>query len=224
VVDQHPHRDLVRQPDVRAGQPAVRDLAAQHLQVLGDARRQQVAELGVGVEPLEFVMRAGRLERGPGDLGGARQRGRRARVDQPWPAPHQRHEEQFGHRVQVERQQGAVTVRRRPGGVGPGLPGRAGPPVPPGHGHRDLEPVVEHGARADRGGSRVDEPAAGGLRVAFDARQPDPVPVAGDVERVRPADVRDPGAFRGRRDYPGAPGQPPSGGNRQVDLRSAPEH
>jgi hypothetical protein len=205
VLDQHPDGDLVRQPHVGAGEAAVGDLAAQHLEMLGDARRQPVAELGVGLEPLELVMRAGGLERGPGDLRGARQRGRRARVEQPRPAPHQRYQEQLGHRVQVEGQQRAVAVRRL-ADVGPGLPGRAGPPVPPGYGHRELEPVVEHGTRADRGCSRVDEPAAGRLRLAFDVRQPDPVPVARDVERVRPADVRDPGALRGRRDHPGSPG------------------
>jgi len=169
-------------------------------------------------------MRAGGLERGPGDLGGARQRGHRGRVEQPRPAPHQRHEEQLGHRVQVQRQQRAVTVHGRPAGVGLPRPGRARPPVPPGHGHRELQPVVEHGARADRGRPRMDEPAAGRLRVAFDARQPDPVPVARDVQRVRPADVRDPGAFRGRRDHPSTPGQPSSGRYLQVHLWSAPEH
>jgi hypothetical protein len=132
VLDQHPHGDLVRQADVRAGEPAVGDLAAQHLEMLGDAGGQQVAERGVGVEPLELVMRAGRLERGPGDLRGARQRGCRARVEQPRPAPHQRHEEQLGHRVQVERQQRAVSVGRGPVGVGRGR----GPPVPAGDGHR----------------------------------------------------------------------------------------
>jgi hypothetical protein len=73
VLDQDPDRDLVRQPDVRPGESALGDLAAQHLDVLGDAGRQPVAELGVAVEPLEFVMRAGRLERRPGNLRGARQ-------------------------------------------------------------------------------------------------------------------------------------------------------
>jgi hypothetical protein len=74
VLDQDPDGDLVRQPDVRAGQPAVGDLPAQHLDVLGDASRQPVAEIGVGVEPLELVVGARHLERGPGDLRGARQR------------------------------------------------------------------------------------------------------------------------------------------------------
>lgn len=99
MLDQHPHGDLVRQPDVRSGEPSVGDLAPQHLDVLGDAGGQPVAELGVGVEPLEFVVRAGHLERGPRDFRGARQRGRGARVDQPRSAPHQRHEEKLGHRV-----------------------------------------------------------------------------------------------------------------------------
>jgi hypothetical protein len=99
VLDQHPDGDLVRQPDVGSGQPAIGDLAAQHLQVLGHPGGKPVAELGVGVESLEFVMRAGYLEGGPGDLGGARQRGRGARVEQPRPAPHQCHQEELGHRV-----------------------------------------------------------------------------------------------------------------------------
>ena len=221
MLDQHPDGDLVRQPDVRAGESAVADLAPQHFQMLGDARRQPVPELGVGLEPLEFVVRAGGLEGCPGDLRGARQGGRRARVDQPRPAPHQRHEEQLGHRVQVKRQQRAVNVRRRAGVGGPALDG---PPVPARDGHRELEPVVKHGARADRGRSRVDEPPAGRLPFAFHARQPDPVPLTRDVQRVCPADVRDPGALRGRRDHPGPPGQPPPRGYCQVNLWSAPEH
>jgi hypothetical protein len=99
VLDQHPDGDLVRQPDVRPGQPAVGDLAPQDLEVLGHPGGEPVAELGVGVEPLELVVRARHLEGGPGDLGGARQRGCRARVEQPRPAPHQRDQEQLGHRV-----------------------------------------------------------------------------------------------------------------------------
>jgi hypothetical protein len=73
VLDQDPDRDLVRQPDVRPGESALRDLAAQHLDVLGDAGGQAVAELGVAVEPLELVMRAGHLKRGLGNLRGTRQ-------------------------------------------------------------------------------------------------------------------------------------------------------
>ena len=221
MLDEHPDGDLIRQPDVRPGEAAVGDLAAQHLQVLGDARRQPVPELGVGLEPLEFVVRAGGLERGLGDLRGARQGGRGARVEQPRPAPHQRHEEQLGHRVQVERQQRAVSVRRR---AALGRLARAGPPVPAGHGHRELEPVVKHGARPDRGRPRVDKPPAGRFPLAFYARQPDPVPVTRHVQGVCPADVRDPGALRGRRDHPGPPGQPPPSRYCQVNLRSAPEH
>jgi hypothetical protein len=110
VLDQHPDGDLIRQPDVRSGQPAIGDLAPQDLQVLGHPGREPVAELGVGVEPLELVVRARHLEGGPGDLGGARQRGGGARVEQPRPAPHQRDQEKLGHRVQVERQQRAVGV------------------------------------------------------------------------------------------------------------------
>jgi len=208
VLDQHPHGDLIRQADTRAGEPAVGDLAAQHLEMLGDSRRQQVAVLRVGVEPVELVMRAGRLERGPGDLRGARQRRRRARVEQPRPAPHQRHQEQLGHRVQVERQQRALAVHRRLVGVGRA---RGPPPVPAWDGHRDLQPVVEHGARADRGRSGVDEPAARGVAVAVHPRQPDPVAVTRDVERVGAADVGDPGAFCGGRDHAGTPGEPPPG-------------
>jgi hypothetical protein len=74
VLDQHPDGDLVRQPDVGPGQPAIGDLAPQHLQVLGHPGRQPVAELGVGVESLELMVRHGHLEGGPRDLRGARQR------------------------------------------------------------------------------------------------------------------------------------------------------
>jgi hypothetical protein len=143
VLDQDPDGDLVRQPDLGSGEAAIGDLAAQHLEVLSDAGGQPVAELGVAVEPLELMVRAGHLKRGPGDLRGARQRRRGARVSQPRPAPHQRHQEQLGLRVQVQRQHGPLTVRlrravrvRRPGG----------PPVPAGHRDRDLQPVVEHRA------------------------------------------------------------------------------
>jgi hypothetical protein len=52
VLDQHPDGDLVRQPDVRPGQPAIGDLAPQDLQVLGHPGGKTVAELGVGVESL----------------------------------------------------------------------------------------------------------------------------------------------------------------------------
>ena len=51
VLDQDPHGDLIRQADARAREPAVGDLAAQHLEMLGDSRRQAVAVLRVGVEP-----------------------------------------------------------------------------------------------------------------------------------------------------------------------------
>jgi len=74
VLDQDPDGDLVRQPDVGSGQAALRDLAAQDLDVLGDAGGQPVAELGIVLEPLELTVRPGHLERGPGDLRGARQR------------------------------------------------------------------------------------------------------------------------------------------------------
>jgi len=220
VLDQHPDGDLVRKPDVGAGEPAVGDLAAQHLDVLGDARRQAVAELLIVVEPLQLVVRAGYLERGPGDLRCPGQRGRGARVDQPRAAPHQRDQEQLGHRVQVEGQHRPVGVRHRPVG---GL-GRTGPPVPPGDRDRDLEPVIHHGARAHRGRPRVHEPAAGRLPVAFHAGQPDPVAVTRYVERVRPADVGDPSAFRGGRYHPSPPGQPATSRYRQVDFWPPPEY
>jgi hypothetical protein len=221
VLDQHPDGDLVREPDVLACQPAFGDLAAEHLDVLGDARRQPVAELLVGVEPFELVVRAGHLQRRPGDLRGTRQGGRRARVEQPRPAPHQRHEEQFGHRVQVEGQQRAVAVRGCPAGVGLV---RGGPPVPAGDRHGNLQPVVQHGPRAHHGRPRVHQPAAGRIPLAFHAGQPDPVAVTRDVQRVRPADVGDPGAFGGSPDHSGSPGQPAPGRYRQVHLRSPPEH
>ena len=166
-------------------------------------------------------MRAGHLKGGPGDLRGARQRRRGARVDQPRPAPHQRHQEQLGLRVQVERQHGAVPVRLR---RAVRVRRRGGPPVPAGHRDRDLQPVVEHRAGPDHGGARVHEPAARRVTVPLHPRQPDPVPVAGHVQRVRLADVGDPGPVRRRRDQAGPPGQPPPAGYRQVHLGPAPEY
>jgi hypothetical protein len=74
VLDQDPDGDLVRQPDVGSGEAALGDLAAQDLDVLGDASGQPVAELGVVLEPLKLTVRPGHLERRPGDLRGARQR------------------------------------------------------------------------------------------------------------------------------------------------------
>jgi len=74
VLDQDPDGDLVRQPDLGPGEAALGDLAAQDLKVLSDAGGQAVTELGIVLEPLEFVVRAGHLKRGPGDLRGARQR------------------------------------------------------------------------------------------------------------------------------------------------------
>jgi hypothetical protein len=74
VLDQDPDGDLVRQPDLGSGKAPLGDLAAQDLEVLGDAGGQPIAELWVGLEPLELMVRAGHLKRGPGDLRGARQR------------------------------------------------------------------------------------------------------------------------------------------------------
>lgn len=167
------------------------------------------------------MVRAGHLKRGPGDLRGARQRRRRARVEQPWPAPHQRHQEKLGLRVEVERQHGAVAVRLR---LAARLRRRGRPPVPARNGDRDLQPVVQHRARADHCCPCVHEPPPCRVAVALHPRQPDAVPVSRHVERVGLAYVGDPGAFRGRRDHPGPPGQPPSSGNRQVHLRSSPEY
>jgi hypothetical protein len=221
VLDQHPDGHLVREPDVGAGHAALGYLAPQDLDVLGDACREPVTELRVGVETFELVVRARRLEGGPGDLRDTRQRGRGARVGQPRPAPHQRHQEQFGLRIEVERKQRTVAVRRRLPGGGPG---RGRPPVPSGHRHRELQPIVEHGARADHRRSRVDEPPAGWFPLTFHAGQADPVAVAGHIERVGPADVGDPGPFWSCRDDPGPPGKPAPGRNRQVHLRPPPEH
>ena len=189
--------------------------------MLGDASRQPVAELGNGVEPLKLMMRAGRLERGPGDLGGARQRGRGARVEQPRPAPHQGDQDELRHRIQVERQQRAVTIRRR---RSRGVARRGGPPVPPGNRDRELQPVVHHGAGADHRRPGVDEPPARWVAVTVHPRQPDPVAVASDVERMRTADVGDPGACWRRRDQPGAPGQPAPSRDGQVNVRAPAEY
>jgi hypothetical protein len=188
--------------------------------VLGDPGGKPVAELGVGVEPVKLVVRPGDLERGPGDLRGPRQRGRRARVEQPRPAPHQRHQEELGHRVQIERQQRAVTVSRLLAGV----THRSRPAVASGDRYREHESVVHHGARADHRRPLVDQPAPGRIPVSFHPGQPDPVAVTGHVDRVRPADVGDPGPFWCRPDHPGPPGQPAPSRDRQVYLRAPPEH
>jgi hypothetical protein len=189
--------------------------------VLGDAGGEPVTELRAGVEPLKLMVRPGDLKRGPRDLRGTRQRGRRARVEQPRPTPHQGHQEKLGLRVQVERQQGTLRVRRFQAGGGHR---RALPPVPGGDRDRELRAVVHHGARADHRRPLVDEPAAGRLPVALQPGQPDPVAVTGHVECVRPADISDPGAFAGRRDHPGAPGKTAPARYRQVHLRASPEY
>jgi hypothetical protein len=149
VLDQHRNRDVVRQPHVRSGESALGDLPAQRLDVLGDPRGQPVAELRIGVEPVQLMVCAGDLKRGPGDLRHPWQGRGCGRVSQPWPAPQERHQEDLGLRVQVQRQYRALTVglglagRLRPA-IGAGS--SPGPAVPSGNRHRDLEPVVEHGA------------------------------------------------------------------------------
>jgi hypothetical protein len=221
VLDQYPDGDLVRQPDVRSGEPALGDLAAQDLDVLGHAGSEPVPELSVSVEPLKLMMRPGYLKRGPGDLGGARQRERGARVEQPRPAPHQRHQEKLGLRVQVERQQRTVRVRRFAAGGDRRL---TRPPVPSGDRDRELRPVVHHGARADHRRPLMDEPAAGRIPVTLHPGQPDPVAVARHVERVGTTDIGDPGTFRSRPDHTGPPGEPAASRNRQVHLGTPPEY
>jgi len=145
VLDQDTDGDLVREPDVRLGEAAFGDLAAQRLDMLGDARGQPVMELGVAVEPLKLVVRAGHLECGPGDLRDARQRRRGARVEQPRAAPHERYQEELGLRVQVQRQDRAVAIRlSRSARDRPRSHGRRRPPVPARDGDRDLQPVIEH--------------------------------------------------------------------------------
>ncbi len=231
MLDEDPDGHLVGQADVGADQAALGDLAAQYLQVLGHPGGQPVAELGIGLEPLELVVRASHLERRPGDLRGTRQRGRGALVEQPRAAPHQGDQEQLGLRVEVERQHGAVAVRLRLARVGRArlarlvrvLPG-PGAAAPPGDGDRDLQPVVKHRAGADHRGSRVHQPAARRVAVALHPRQPDPVAVARHVQGVGRADVGDPGAVRGRGDQPGPARQAAPSRNRQVDLGPAPEN
>jgi hypothetical protein len=188
--------------------------------VLGDAGGKPVAKVGAGVEPVKLMVRPGDLERGPGDLRGARQRGHGARVEQPRPAPHQRHQEELGHRVQIERQQRAVTVRR----LLADAHRRSGPTVASGNRYRELESVVHHGARADHRRPLVDQPAPGRIPVSFHPGQPDPVAVPSHVDRVRPADVGDPGPFGCRPDHPGPPRQPTPSRDRQVDFRAPPEY
>jgi hypothetical protein len=193
--------------------------------VLGHPGGEPVAELGVGIEPLELVVRARHLEGGPGDLGGARQRGRGARVEQPRPAPHQRDQEKLGHRVQVERQQRAVGVGRLRADRGRHRRHRPGrPPVPSRHGDRELQPVVHHGARPNHRRPFVDQPPPGRIPVALRPRQPDPVAVARHIQGVGAADIGDPGALRRRPDNPGPARQPPPSSDRQVDLGTPPEY
>jgi hypothetical protein len=187
VLDEGPDRHLVGEPHGRRGQPAVGDLAAQDLEVLGDPRRQPVAVFLVGLEPLQFVIGAGHLQGGPGDLRRPRQRRGGARVEQPRPAPHERDQEQLGHRIQVQRQQRALAVTGQRDRADGNLRLRRNE-------HRQRLPVVQHRPRADQGGAAPDEPTAGRLAVVLQPRQPDPVPVTLDVEGVRVADVGDPGA------------------------------
>jgi len=234
VLDEDPDGHLVGQADAGADQAALGDLAAQYLQVLGHPGGQPVPELGIGLEPLELVVRASHLERRPGDLRGTRQRGRGALVEQPRAAPHQGDQEQLGLRVEVERQHGAVAVRLRLARLDRARLARLvrlvrvlrgpGAAAPPGDGDRDLQPVVKHRARADHRGTRVHQPAARGVAVALHPRQPDPVAVARHVQGVGGADVGDPGAVRGRGDQPGPARQAAPSRNRQVDLGPAPEH
>jgi len=193
--------------------------------VLGHPGGEPVAELGVGVEPLELVVRARHLEGGPGDLGGARQRGRGARVEQPRPAPHQRDQEQLGHRVQVERQQRAVGVGRLGADRARHRRNRPGrPPVPSRHGDRELQPVVHHGARPNHRRPFVDQPPTGRIPVALRPGQPDPVAVTRHVQGVGAADIGYPGALGRRPDNPGPARQPPPSSDRQVDLGTPPEY
>ena len=192
--------------------------------MLGHPRGEPVPELGVGVESLELVVRAGHLEGGPGDLGGARQRGRGARVEQPRPAPHQRDQEKLGHRVQVERQQRAVGVGRLRAGGGRRRQRRGRPAVPSRHRDRELQPVIHHGARANHRRPFVDQPPPGRIPVALRPGQPDPVAVARHVQGVRAADIGYPGALRRRPDNPGPARQPPPSSDRQVDLGTPPEY
>ena len=74
MLDQDPYGDLIRQPDLWPGEAALADLAAQDLDVLGDAGGQPVPELGIVVEALKLMVRPGHLERGPGYLRDTRQR------------------------------------------------------------------------------------------------------------------------------------------------------
>ena len=230
MLDEDPHRDLIGQPHVALGartpapprgQPVVGDLPAQHLDVLGHARRQQVAELRVGIEPLKLVVRAGHLQRAPGDLRRARQRRGGAGIDQPRPAPDQGDQEQLGHRVQVEGQDGALAIRLdRRRTVIPVAP--VGLPLA-GDRDRQRQIVVEHRAGPDQGRAAMQEPAPGRLAVVLQPGQPDPVSLALHVQRVGAADVDDPGARRHRGHDPGPPGQPAPGRDGQVNLRPAAE-
>ena len=197
--------------------------------MLGDAGGQPVTELSVAVEPLKLVVRAGHLKRGSSDLRDARQRRRSAWVEQPRAAPHERYQEELGLRVQVERQYRAVavrlsvTARSRSRGRCRGH-GCRRPPVPARDGDCNLQPVIEHRARADHRGPCVHKPPSRRITVPLHAWQTYPVPVACHVQSVRLADVGDPCPLRGRRDHPGPPGQSPPSGNRQVHFWAPTEY
>jgi len=209
---------LVGEPGVRADQAPVGDLVPEHLDVLGHSRGQSFPEGWVAVEPFQFVVGTGHLKRVPGDLRGPRQRGDRARVEQPGAAPHQCHQEQLGHRVEVDREQRRLGVG--PGAVRPHAPAV----VAAGDDHRQRPPLVQHRPGSDEHRPRAHEPAAGGLVALLHPGQPDPVAVALGVERVGAADVGDPRARGHGADHPGTPRKPPPRGDRQVRVRPPAEH
>jgi hypothetical protein len=123
------------------GPAALDDLAAQHLEMLADPRGQPVAEGRVAVEARDLVVGVGDLERRAGDLGRPGQRGAPRRIDQPWPAPHQGHQEELGVGVEVKREQGRLPAG--PHGRALGL--RAGH-APRGDDQAQRLALVEHGA------------------------------------------------------------------------------
>ena len=96
--------------------------------------------------------------------------------------------------------------------------------MPAGHRDRKLRPVVHHGARAHHRRPFVDQPSPGRIPVALRPGQPDPIAVARHVERVRAADVGNPGTLGRGPDDPGPAGQTPASRDRQVDLGTPPEY
>ena len=225
MLDQHPDGDLVRQPDVRSGQPAIGDLAPQDLEVLGHPG----GRAGPGTRGWRRIARArgarrsprGRTGRSPGcAAAGTRRSGRAATACTTSARPGRAWSSGPGRAA-------AACCRRRP------APGSAtataasaaeGRRCRPGTVIASCSPSSIMAREPNHRRPFVDQPAPGWIPVALRPRQPDPVAVARHVQGVRAADVGDPGTLRRRPDDPGPARQPPPSSDRQVDLGTPPEY